>query len=784
MGPQTLVEALRGLYGRVSRPVRRLAWVLFLTPVLLLAISASAHADSGSNAPASLGWIKIRDSHDIDIWKYELSLDRGGITDTGKTIWSFVTELMWGLYLLAMSIAIWFIDWALSFSWLDVIISPVVRIGDALAVVVDRLGVAPTLLTITAVAAVLWMAKGKWVLGIFELFLSMIIASLAVGVLANPVSLVAGPDGLLYNSRDVGLEIASGLANEGDTSGSPDQVRKDVTAMMADTFIRQPAQIINFGAVLDGGKCEDDYTDVVSEGPYGDGDEIREAVADCDSDYGEVAENPNSGMAMSAVSLVPAALITMLFAAVLSGAVIVAGLYALYNALKLIVTLLAGMLPGGGRGALWMTVADLVISLVTLVFSVVFLGAFLMLIQAVFASGDEENRMQTFFIVDALLLAGLVVFWKGRKRLKAAADRLAQAMAKRPGGGGPTSLPPRSTFNPAEIYYKGRMALGAARVANAALGRGDTATAVPAAGSQSPAAPGAPRYGRTSVNFGSEVTDPSTATVTATRVPATGSAAASTQTGSSSAGRVLERVHGSQARRKTAAGVLMRTGATVVAAAATGGTSAVAQTLGRQAATRAVGATVRRAALTARLRPEPLALAAGGSGAGARSTSSGPSGPGGPGGPGTLPRSSTGVSSRAVTAAAGQRHPLALGAAPSAPATGGAAPASTAAPGQQASTPTTIPTSGALPRPKPATPTSSSSQATPQAHAPARPSTARAIALPGPTGGETGAGAGQAGVDDRDDAARRLRARLEGRRTPPALRQPTEAPSRRGPNRA
>lgn len=780
MGPQTLVEALRGLYGRVSRPARRLAWVLFLTPVLLLATSASAHADSGSNAPASLGWIKIRDSHDIDIWKYELSLDRGGITDTGKTIWSFVTELMWGLYLLAMSIAIWFIDWALSFSWLDVIISPVVRIGDALAVVVDRLGVAPTLLTITAVAAVLWMAKGKWVLGIFELFLSMIIASLAVGVLANPVSLVAGPDGLLYNSRDVGLEIASGLANEGDTSGSPDQVRKDVTAMMADTFIRQPAQIINFGAVLDGGKCEDDYTDVVSEGPYGDGDEIREAVADCDSDYGEVAENPNSGMAMSAVSLVPAALITMLFAAVLSGAVIVAGLYALYNALKLIVTLLAGMLPGGGRGALWMTVADLVISLVTLVFSVVFLGAFLMLIQAVFASGDEENRMQTFFIVDALLLAGLVVFWKGRKRLKAAADRLAQAMSKRPGGGGPTSLPPRSTFNPAEIYYKGRMALGAARVARAAVGRGEASAAGTPAVAETTAGV---RHGRTSVNFGqgADQTPSGSTSTSAQQVPVPGAGATAAPSGATPAGRVLDRVHGSQARRKSAAGVLVRTGATVVAAAATGGTSAVAQTLGRQVATHAVGTTVRRAALTARLRPgQPPALAAG--------SSRPPRDPQpGPTGPGALPRGAT------STAAGAGQHPLALGRGSSRTFAPASAPTSAGAP-QAASVPTaarnrpssvdgaTAPTSGLLPRPTP-NPPSSRAIALPAPSPSSTPEASSTSAATGAAAASSRAAAGSAS-SERDAAARRLRARLEGRRTPPALRRPTEPTVHRGPDQA
>src|SRR5664280_1015586 len=107
-------------------------------------------------------------------------------------------------------------------------------------------------------------------------------------------------------------------------------------------------------------------------------------------------------------------------------------------------------------------VADLVMSLVTLVFAIVFLTGYLLLIQAVFRAGQPgDGVMATFFFVDILLVAGTVLFWRGRKSLRRGADRLAQVLATRPGGG--AQLPQRRLFDPAAVYYRTRMAAGAYR---------------------------------------------------------------------------------------------------------------------------------------------------------------------------------------------------------------------------------------------------------------------------------------------------------------------------------
>ena len=407
-------------------------------PVLLVLWATSAAGDDGSKlsqTPGALSWINPKDSRGIGVWNYEMSLDRGGVTSPSKVIWSSYIDFYWSLYRSIVVIAIWLIDWVLSFSWLHTLSQPALTLSQSLTDVVNRFGLPPTLLTIAAAVSVLWMAQGRWALGVVELFTSLLIASLALGVLSNPVQKVVGQDGLIVQARDFGLQVANRLANDGGESGDAAQLRKDNSAVLVDTFVRMPAEVLNFGTVLDGGKCEKAYTEVVKAGPYGNESTIRDAVGKCDSTMGDVAANPGPGQAVSSLVITPSALFILLFAIVLSGAVFLAALYALYYSIKAIVTLITGMLPGVARGALWQTIADFTMSLVILVFSIVFLTAYLLLIQGIFSAAEPGGSgvMGTFFFVDILLLAGIIIFWRARRSLRRAADGLAKVLSTRPG---------------------------------------------------------------------------------------------------------------------------------------------------------------------------------------------------------------------------------------------------------------------------------------------------------------------------------------------------------------
>jgi hypothetical protein len=273
--------------------------------------------------------------------------------------------------------------------------------------------------------------------------MALLIATLAAGVFAQPVHLIAGDNGLIMRAQQAGLELAGELASgQNGDSLSPEQLRKQMIGQMVDTFVRQPAQMINFGRVLDGGRCQQAYNDVVRGGPYGLDDNIRDKINNCDSDLGDYADEPSAGMATGAFMFEPASAIILIFAVVLAGSVIAAAVYAMFLALKAIVVLVTGLLPGGARGSLFMTIAETAIALVIIVFTNVFLGVFLMVLQELFRDATGSSIPKTFVIFDVLLIVGIGVFWRFKKRLKESAQRLAQWMSQRPGGQA-TRLPER-----------------------------------------------------------------------------------------------------------------------------------------------------------------------------------------------------------------------------------------------------------------------------------------------------------------------------------------------------
>ena len=90
----------------------------------------------------------------------------------------------------------------------------------------------------------------------------------------------------------------------------------------------------------------------------------------------------------------------------LAGSVIAAGCNAMFQGLKAIITLVTGLLPGNGRGSLMLTAAETVIALAIILFTGVFLGIFLQVVQALFRSGSGESFPKTFAIVAIVLIDG------------------------------------------------------------------------------------------------------------------------------------------------------------------------------------------------------------------------------------------------------------------------------------------------------------------------------------------------------------------------------------------
>lgn len=470
-------------------PSRTVALVAGVLVVLVVMGGQVAAADTGQVTPA-LGWIQLTDSKGINAWNYELSIDRGGLLAPGKFYWSTLVDLLWGLYRDGVLLAVWFIDWIISFDWVTMVATPVLAVGDSLTTVVTQMGLVPAFLTVAAFVSVIWMARGRWATGIFEFFFTLVLAALVSGFLAHPIHLVADPgSGLIYKARDAGFDFVSAMSAEGglgSSSGTVPVSREAISGQLITTFIRQPLQMINFGTVLDGTSCESAYDTVIKAGPYGYADTIRNAINACDSTLGDYAAAPSGAMATGTFVLGPASVVLLGLAIALGGAVIAAAVRALYQGLKASITTVTGLLPGAARRPLFVTAAELVTSIGVFLFAFLFLIVYMQVIQTLFTAPGMDIA-QRFVVVDVFMVVGAVVAGRAKRQLKNATGRLADLLATRPGGAPKARPLPAASHKMMTASSVISAATSLARLRNT-ITRGQTLPA--AAGAVGAAAPG------------------------------------------------------------------------------------------------------------------------------------------------------------------------------------------------------------------------------------------------------------------------------------------------------
>jgi hypothetical protein len=466
-----------------ARLLRRVWTVLVLTPTLVVLSASRAVADSDVSRPAAaLSWMELRDSRGISIWDYDLSLDRGGLTNPLKLIWSVFADIGWHVYTWLVGSAMWLIDFTLSFGWLEPFERPAEAVSDSLADVISRFGALPVLLTLAAAVAAVLMMAGRFATGLYEFFAAATVAALALGVLASPIDYVTGGDSWLVQARDLGLEVGGSLSAEPGRhqDADPEEIRVDLSEQLADIFIRAPHQLVNYNAVIDGTKCEDAYDaglrmghaewqsttvdgmpgyrlvdsatgepiklppgttvadlfgvspeELPSHAKFNNVPEQRSLVEECDPALGDAAANPSFTQVINTLALGVGGIFLVILALALCLGVWASAIYTLVLAIKALWNLIAGILPGGQRLGLTRTISEVVIALIVVLAAVVFLMAYLQVVTSVFNSADGPP-MKRFALLDLLLIAGLVVWLRMRKALKRAAATLAQKLAARP----------------------------------------------------------------------------------------------------------------------------------------------------------------------------------------------------------------------------------------------------------------------------------------------------------------------------------------------------------------
>ncbi|MBE7192162.1 MAG: hypothetical protein INR66_06705 [Gordonia polyisoprenivorans] len=512
---------LHDLWSRVwsSRWGRRtviavMVWHLAGAIGLATAPLAAADPDSGSSTPPDgaltqlMGWMNLKDSHGINTADYYLSIPDDSKVHMIRTMFAWLTILEYSAYRILVMTAIWIIHQVLTFKWLQVIVSPVADLGDALSVLTGRVNLVPMAFAFAGLAIALWIFRGRYAAAAYEGLMALVIAAAAVGFLAHPISTIAGTDGLIVKTKDAALQVSSGLVNKGNTDTDPGTNVNHLTTALTDTFLRKPTQLINFGVVLDNrpdnGACASAFDKAYLHPPgksttsklldgakdlANDVSPIGGAVADTilPSDdptavvRNEVGKCPGGGplkdyagspgvqSTATAGSLIPAAALIFLFGLVLAGHVLLAAAWALFNALKLIPVTPAAVAPMF-RGTLFRSLADAAMALCQMAFAVIYIGAYGSLIDIVFSRNDVIFQ-RTVLTIDAALIIALLVFWKGMSQIRKMSDRLAEIMSRRPGVG-PVAVTRRTPHSAADVMARANAARTAARAGASAAHSG------------------------------------------------------------------------------------------------------------------------------------------------------------------------------------------------------------------------------------------------------------------------------------------------------------------------
>ncbi|WP_026877970.1 hypothetical protein [Jiangella gansuensis] len=443
------------------------------------------------------------DGNDCKVSAFHVQLGlAGGITDPFHLIFKVLMTITWAIYQFQVIALAWVTDFVLGMTWLDWFSDFASTAQDWVAGLLHNLNAYVTILMITALVCVIWMARGMWGKGIVQLLISIIVANYALAAISydsqhpennlipfSPVTWLVGGNeqGLLYDARDTANSLVDSLtADLNEVPETPEQPDSPGQGIL-ETFLYQPAMLINFGRTLSG-QCEQAYVIALSHAGNGTSkDDLKDALGDragqgtaaegvdtgseltdpgtwwggtgdepvnydpevwkvvgkCETDdvdaFAKMAR-PDSWMAQLAIQ--PAVTILAILIMIVACVVFIAGISALVQCVKLLVTLMLAILPGGARSALWRNIGQLFATVLMLMFAIVFLGVFLNALTYLMATGDAGDggsamwsQIGKFLLVDLLLIAGIVLFWRGRGAVNSTKDRMAAAMSSRFGAG-------------------------------------------------------------------------------------------------------------------------------------------------------------------------------------------------------------------------------------------------------------------------------------------------------------------------------------------------------------
>lgn len=398
--------------------------LVWLVSAILAVPAAYADGSANSSAPPYMPPSDLKDSNGVPLWRYTiLPLDRGDVWHPQKTAISWVIDLLWTINLASFSWCLWLLSFLLEFTWVDWIATPVGAIADIIQSVLSQFGWAPVALAIAGLVFGCAVAFGKFAKGAVDLGVSLLCFVLATGALANPVAALTGEHGALTWAESTGANLSvSVLSTDGaDPTGTPDKeeakdlISQSLMGGLIDVFVRIPAQEIAFGHALSG-ECDTTFTQQMKNASAFDSSStnVRDAVGKCDKDAQEYVTHPSTSQILTTLSIQGGSGTLLLIALAMALITMIAVIYALMNAAKLMFNVYAAMLPGVAREALWRSWIGMYVGAFSLAVSIVMLAAYLKILGSVMKAVSDAGLsiVAQTTVIDIFVIALIItLFW-------------------------------------------------------------------------------------------------------------------------------------------------------------------------------------------------------------------------------------------------------------------------------------------------------------------------------------------------------------------------------------
>ncbi|MCP2265185.1 hypothetical protein ACFQHV_18465 [Promicromonospora thailandica] len=375
------------------------------------------------------GGLNLEDTHGVAVDRFMLQWDTGSPwnpLNVDSEIFSTLAGMFWVWYRDMVAVQIWVLDWVLGMDWLGYILAPLAGLSIIIQGMIAQIGLLNLMLIILAFVVGFWLLKGRYAGGFMELLIGCVIAALATTFLANPMATIGGDQGVIMQSRNAGMDIATGFATEGASFQRDSTVIRDgLKGQLVNTLLRAPHQIINYGSVIDGTGCEDTYTESVGR------ENAVDAIGGCDDAYQEAASTVDAGTVVSTLSLLTTGFVFLLLSVVIVGGTIFAVLLLGWSAIKLLWQLPVGVISSGTRAQLFRTFASVGFGCILVAMATMFLVAWMKMLLGFYDATSGLPFLVRLYLFNTLVIAGAVFYVlmgaSVRAGLRGLADKLAAA---------------------------------------------------------------------------------------------------------------------------------------------------------------------------------------------------------------------------------------------------------------------------------------------------------------------------------------------------------------------